>query len=63
MNHTTDPFAPVSYLHLDELELVNKDVPEGLSQQQRLDYYGIKVEFIIFLLKQVFCKKKSNSKI
>ena len=46
VNHTTDPIAPVSYLHLDELELVDKDVPEGLSQQQRLDHYGIKVGFI-----------------
>jgi len=65
VHHTTDPFAPVSYLHLDELELVNKDVPEGLSQQQRLDYYGIKglepESYLEDLQRTNICNKSSST--
>lgn len=50
VNHTTDPIAPVSYLHLDELKLVDKDVPKDLSQKERLEYHGVKVCLILYKL-------------
>eukprot|EP00088_Acartia_fossae_P038541 TRINITY_DN3998_c0_g1_i2.p1 TRINITY_DN3998_c0_g1~~TRINITY_DN3998_c0_g1_i2.p1 ORF type:complete len:542 (-),score=83.49 TRINITY_DN3998_c0_g1_i2:214-1839(-) len=38
-DQSTDPFAPVSYLHLDSLELVDKDVPQDADQAAMLRHH------------------------
>ena len=38
MPHSTDPFAPVSFLHL-EVDLEDKGLPDGLTQEQLLSHH------------------------
>ena len=41
INHSVDPFAPVSYLHL-EVALVEKDIPTDISQADLVGFHNIK---------------------
>merc|ERR1719414_2587669 len=41
IEHSTDAFAPVSYLHIHKVQLSDKDIPENLSQAQLLAWHKI----------------------
>jgi len=41
IKHSTDAFAPVSYLHIHDVHLRDKNVPKNLTQTELLDWHKI----------------------
>jgi len=48
ITHSDDPFAPVFYLHYDEILLVDKSIPSDLTQAELLNHHQIKASYHIF---------------